>query len=457
MEGSPKKIKSQAISDFKKHINLTQSVFLSTVGLDVIESARNGAIFRDIVSQDEYIDCFSSAGSFNVGRRNPEIIAALDKALDRYDMGNYNMVSDAKTELADALASLAPGNLNNVLLCSGGGEANDSALKLARGCTGRSGVLSMLKAYHGHTGFSLSAIGKPIYREPFEPLMPGFTHEPVLNDLASVERAVTPDTAAIIIEPVQGEAGIHVATPEFVRGLRKLCDEKGILLIFDEVQTGFGRTGKLFCCTHYDVQPDIMTLAKSLSGSVYPISAVIYNDKVKKFYDEHPDSINCTAGGSDLGCVVGKAVIDFMVQNDIPGNAEKMGKYIGEGLEKLMSKYSSLVKEVRRKGLMMGLEYTHDFYGPLMSYYLATNGVLAVFSGNNPKVMRIMPPLVINQQQADRLLAALDKAMAAALRSAGIIRFAYSVPVLGKLVNIQEMQVGIILIAKTLRKIVPFK
>jgi putrescine aminotransferase len=455
MEKTGKQIKTQAISDFKKHINLTQFIFMNTVGLDIIESDRCGVFMADIVDGKKYIDCFCSAGSFNVGRCNNEIRAALDRALDDYDMGDYMFVSSEKAKLANKLVEIAPGDLNHVILTSGGGEAIDSAIKLARGVTGKPGIVAMIKAYHGHTGFALSAIGKPVYRDPFEPLMPYYTHA-AFNDLEAVKKAVNDQTAAIILEVVQGEAGIFVATQDFISGLRRFCDERGVMLIFDEVQTGFGRTGKMFCCEHYGVVPDIMAVAKSLSGALYPISAVFYNEKVNRFVAENPDAIQSGSGGSDLGCVTGQAVIDYMLKNDIPGHVAKMGDYIGERVLKLADKHKGLVKEVRRKGLMMGLEYTHDMMGPMMSYYLGLNGVFAVFSGNNPKVMRFMPPLVISETEADKLLSAMDSAMTSVLRASKLVMGASKLPLVNKVINVQELQVVIIAVAKIMRKIFPF-
>lgn len=455
MNNSAKKYKMEGIKNFKKYINLTQTVFLRTVGLDIIEGRRSGVHLWDVETDDKFIDCFCSAGSFNVGRRNPGIVAELDKAIDEWDMGDYMFPSGPKAALAEKLASISPPGLKNVMLCVGGGEANDSALKMARGVTGRRKVISLAKAYHGHTGFSLSAIGKPVYRDSFEPLLPGFTHEPVINDLDAVKRLADSDTAAIILELVQGEGGIFSAHQDFVEGLRKLCDELGIMLIFDEVQTGLGRTGKMFCCEHYGVAPDIFTVAKSLGGSVYPISAVVYNDRIREFMEKNPGIMESTSGGSDLGCIVGCESIDYMVNNNIPAHAAKMGDFIGNAIEELAEKHGGLIREVRRKGLMIGLEYTHDIMGPLMSFFLGTNGVMAIFSANNPKVMRLMPPVVISQEEAERLISALDRSMASVKRASRVVEFASGLPLVGKALSIQELQITLIFMAKTFAKIIP--
>ncbi len=456
MQKTKTQIKEQAISDFKKYINLTQYFFLKTVELDFVESNRKGVYMTDLVDdKKKLIDCFCSAGCFNVGRGNDEIRAALNRALDDYDMGDYMFVSREKAKLADKLAELAPGDLNHVMFTSGGGEANDCAIKLARGATGKPGIIAMIKAYHGHTGMALSCIGKPVYRAPFEPLMEDVKFV-AMNDLEAVRAAIDDKTAAVFLEPVQGEAGIFPATQEFMTGLRRLCDERGILLMLDEVQTGFGRTGKMFCCEHYGVEPDIMTVAKSISGALYPISAVLFNARVNKFLQENPESIQSGSGGTDIGCAVAQQVIDFLVKNDVPGNAARMGDYIGGKLLDLQKKHKGLVREVRRKGLMIGLEYEHDMIGPMMSYFLVQNGVFAVYSGNNPKVMRFMPPPVINKEEADRLVAALDRAMSAALRACKLVLAASKVPILNKMITVQEMQVALFFAGKNLRKLIPF-
>jgi putrescine aminotransferase len=355
-------IKKQALNDYSRYVNPQKARVLKNAGLDIIEGNREGAAVWDITGK-KYIDCITSAGSFNVGRRNPEIIDALKKALDDYDLGVFLLCSKPKADLAKRLAEITPGDLRYVMYGSGGGEANDFAIKLARGYTMKNEVISTLKAYHGHTGFSLAAIGRDEYRKPFGSMVPGFKHVPY-NNLAAMEEAVTEDTAAVIIELVQGEGGINLASDEYVRGLRKLCDDHEVLLIFDEIQTGFGRTGKMFCCDYSGVVPDIMTVAKSLGGAVYPISATIYREELGDFVMTHAFTHLSTFGGSDIGCIVGLAVIDYLIKNKIPEHAAKMGERFQKGFDELLKKYPELLIEVRRKGLMMGLQYTNDSIGP---------------------------------------------------------------------------------------------
>jgi len=414
-------IKKQALADFSRYVNPQKARVLKNAGLDIIEGKREGAAVWDITGK-KYIDCITSAGSFNVGRRNPEIIDALKKALDDYDLGVFLLCSKPKADLANRLAEITPGDLQYVMYGSGGGEANDFAIKLARGYTMKNEIVSTLKAYHGHTGFSRAAIGRDEYRTPFGPMVPGYKHVPY-NNISAMEEAITEDTAAVIIELVQGEGGIHLASDDYVKGLRKLCDDHEVLLIFDEIQTGFGRTGKMFCCEHSGVVPDIITVAKSLGGALYPISATIYREELGDFVMTHAFTHLSTFGGSDIGCIVGLAVIDYLIKNKLPEHAAKMGERFQKGFDELLKKYPELLTEVRRKGLMMGLQYTNDSIGPRMSYQLAQNGVMAIYTGNEPSVMRIMPSLVIQSDEVDFVIEALDTSMAEIMKQGGIEKY----------------------------------
>ncbi len=253
-------------------------------------------------------------------------------------------------------------------------------------------------------------------------MVPGFKHVPY-NNLAAMEEAITEDTAAVILELVQGEGGIHPASDDYIRGLRKLCDDHEVLLIFDEIQTGFGRTGKMFCCDYSGVVPDIMTVAKSLGGALYPISATIYRAELGDFVMTHAFTHLSTFGGSDIGCMVGLAVIDYLIKNKLPEHAAEMGERFQKGFDDLLKRYPTLLTEVRRKGLMMGLQYTNDSIGPRMSYQLAQNGVMAIYTGNEPSVMRLMPSLVIQNDEVDFVIDALDKSMSEIMKQGGIEKY----------------------------------
>ena len=359
---TPEEIKQQALKDFAEFINPMKVRTMKSAGIDIIEEKRSGCCSWDITGK-RYIDCQTGSGIMNVGRGNQEIAAALKKALDTYDIGVFLLCSKQKADLAKRLAEITPGDLSCTIFGAGGGEAVDAAIKIARGFTMKTGIIYTDKAYHGHTGFALSAIGRDSYKESFEPLMPGFTKVP-FGDAEAIRKVVNKETAAVILETIQGEGGINIPPEGYLAEVRKICDENEVLLILDEIQTGFGRTGKMFACEHWGVVPDIMTVAKSLGGGIYPISATIFKEEINDFFIPHPFVHLSTFGGSDLGCIVGLATIDYIINNDLPGNAERMGQRFKAGFDRLLKDYPDLLLEVRQKGLMMGLQYTNESIGP---------------------------------------------------------------------------------------------
>ena len=418
MENDSVKIKAEALSDFSKFIGPMKVRTMKAAGLDIIEDKREGASVWDITGK-KYIDCQTGSGIMNVGRRNPDIVAALKTALDTYDIGVFLLCSKPKADLAKKLAAITPGDLQCTIFGVGGGEANDAAIKIARGYTMKKEIIYAQKAYHGHTGFALSAIGRNAYKEPFEPLIPGFKMVP-FGDIEAIAKSITDDTAAIILEPIQGEGGINIPPDEYLPAVRRLCDDHEILLILDEIQTGFGRTGRMFASEHWGVIPDIMTVAKSLGGGIYPISATIYKEEIQDFFIPHPFIHLSTFGGSDLGCIVGMAVIDYIQKHNLLDHVGKMGGKFQSGFDSFLKDYPSLLLEVRRKGLMMGLQYTNESIGPRMTKKLADRGVIAIYTGNDPSICRLMPSLVITPEEVDFVLNALADSMKELSGEAGL-------------------------------------
>ncbi len=409
-EKDVEKIRKETEVNYREYVNPFAMRMLKNASLDIIEGRREGASVWDI-SGEKYIDCVTGAGIFNVGRHNPDVVDALKKALSTYDMGGWISIVRERGLLAKKLAEITPGDLKYSLFCCGGGEAIEVAIKLARGHTDKSEIICMNNGYHGVTGFALPATGRDVYKKPFAPLTPGYVHVQY-NDLKAVEEAITEETAAVMLEPIQGEGGIIPADDEYLRGLRELCDKNDMLLIFDEVQTAFGRTGKMFCAEHSGVNPDIMVLAKSLSGGLYPISAAIFTEEISDFLMTHPFIIINSFGGTSLACLVSLAAIEYLEKNDLPAHAEKMGERFMEGLTSLKKKYPDLILDVRGKGLMLGIEFPEDSIGPRMSYQLRHNGVISIYTFNNPRIIRIMPTLVIKEGEVDFVLDALDKSLA---------------------------------------------
>ena len=408
-ETDPEKIRKETEKNYREHVNPFALRMLKNASLDIIEGKRSGASVWEI-SGKKYIDCVTGAGIFNVGRHTPEGAEALKRALDTYDMGGWISIIRERGLLAKKLSEITPGGLKFSLFCCGGGEAIEVAIKLARGHTDRTEIICMENGYHGVTGFALPATGRDVYKTPFVPLTPGYRHVP-FNDIQAVKEAVTEDTAAVLLEPLQGEGGIIPADDDYLRGLRELCDDHEMLLIFDEVQTGFGRTGKMFCAEHSGVNPDIMVLAKSLSGGVYPISCAVFTEEISDFLMAHPFIIINSFGGTSLACIAALAAIEYIEKNDLPGRAEMMGNRFMTGLLTLKEKYPELVLNVRGKGLMLGIEFPEDSIGPRMAYQLNQNGVISIYTFNNPRIIRIMPTLVITEEEVDFVVQAFDKSM----------------------------------------------
>ncbi|MCG8688721.1 MAG: aspartate aminotransferase family protein [Desulfobacterales bacterium] len=406
------KKKDVIFKQFGDHISKGQIRFLMAGHLDILEKRRQGVEFVEAKSGKSYFDCFSSAGSFNTGRCNAKVISAMCNQADHSDMGTTTLLSKPKIEFARKLSNLSPGDLNKVVFTGSGADSIEAAIKLAKGATGRDEVISMELAYHGHSGLSLSAGGKAYYKELFEPLMPGCRLVP-FNNLSAIRSIASERTAAILLEPVQGEGGIHVATDEYLQGLRTLCDDLGIILIFDEIQTGFGRTGKIWFSEHSGVVPDIMCLAKSIGGGVCPNGAIVYRDteQLVGYVNKNPFFHTSSGGGNDISCQVSSKVIDVLLERKLWQNAEKMGLRLKEGLTRIMEKNASIIKEIRGKGLMIGIEYTQEFMGVLMADCLSNSGIFAAYSGNAPQVMRFMFPLTVTETQVDEFLTRFKKAV----------------------------------------------
>ncbi|MCX6432902.1 MAG: aspartate aminotransferase family protein [Actinobacteria bacterium] len=401
--------RAAALADFSTYLNPQKVRVMRTAGLDLVEGERSGAWVWDVDGR-RFLDCFTSAGSVNVGRRHPKVVAAAKEALDHLDHGNFLLCSAQKARLAERLAELSPGDLTCTTFGTGGGEAIDFSLKLARGATGRPRIVSTVNGYHGHTGFALSAGGREAFREPFEPLIPEFAFVP-FGDANALRDAVDERTAAVILEPIQGEGGIVVPPDGYLTVAREACDSVGAKLIFDEIQTGMGRTGRWFASQHEGVVPDVMTVAKSLGGSLAAISATIYTEEMREFLIPHPFIHLSTFGGSDLACAIALATLEVIEEEGLVENAAAMGDRLLGGLTELAVRHPDMIAETRGRGLMTGVKYREDSHGPRMSYQLSQRGVLAIYSGNEPSVMRLMPSLVVGPDEIDLLLTALDESI----------------------------------------------
>jgi acetylornithine/LysW-gamma-L-lysine aminotransferase len=336
----------------------------------------------------EYIDCISGHGIANVGHCNEQVVAAIESQARRLISCSVTIYNDARARFLERLLSITPENLMRAFLCNSGTEAIEAAIKFTRFSTKKKEFVCAMRGFHGRTMGSISATFNPEYRKEFEPVVPGFKYAP-FNNFQKLEENVTSETAGVILEIVQGEGGIHVGSRDYFAAVRKLCDEKNLLLIIDEVQTGFCRTGKMFACEHFDLQPDILCLAKAIAGGV-PMGAVVCSDKVQPPLGKH----GSTFGGNPLACAAGLAAIDFMVETRLADQARDKGEYF---VGKLKAQGFPNVREIRHLGLMVGMELKEKVQPYLVK--LMEQGVLAMPAGAT--VLRFLPPLTISREELD--------------------------------------------------------
>lgn len=404
-----RKINEESLEKMREYHNPSLARLLKITGYGAVEWEAEGAIVRDVAGK-EYIDCAGGYGVFSLGHRHPKVIAAVKEQLDLMPLSAKVFINKPMVDLAEKLARIAPGDLRFSFFCNSGAEAVEGAIKLARLATKKTGIISTINSFHGKTFGALSATGRDIYKAPFEPLVGGFVHVPY-GDAGAIEEVIDGDTAAVILEPIQGEGGIVIPEPGYLSEVRRICTDKDVLLIIDEIQTGFGRTGKMFAVEHYGVEPDIMTVAKALGGGVMPIGAFIGTPQVWSAFAPNPLIITSTFGGNPLACAAAGAAIDVIFEENLCEKASEIGRYLFEGLDAIRKKYPLIISEVRGKGLMIGLELTKEGLGGLVMPEMAKNGITAVYTLNNPKVIRFEPPLVITGTQIDRVLEIVEAAI----------------------------------------------
>jgi len=339
----------------------------------------------------EYLDCSSGHGVANLGHAHPKIAEAIYKQANTLITLFETFPNDKRAELMKKITSLVDG-LDKVFLCNSGTESVEAAFKFARISTGRKNIVAAMRAFHGRTYGSLSATYNKKYREGFEPLVPGFSHV-AYNNVEALDKAVNEETAAVILEVMQGEGGVYPATAEYIQSARRICDERGALLIVDEIQTGFGRTGRMFAIQHFGVTPDLLVCAKSLAGGV-PMGAVLIGHSVKNLT---PGVHGSTFGGNPLSCAAAVAAMGVMDEEDLPGQAAAKGKYLMNKLKKIESPN---IREVRGMGLMIGIEMKQKV-APYIKI-LQEKKIIALNAGMT--VIRLLPPLVITYEQIDHLV-----------------------------------------------------
>ncbi len=398
---------------YRQYLNPGLARLLQFAGFADIEETAEGCVLTT-ASGKKYLDFVGGFGVFTVGHRHPKVVAAAHRQLDLMPLSSRTFFNEAAVLLAERLAQIAPGDLQFTFFSNSGAEAVEAALKFARIASGKTDFVSTTGSYHGKTLGALSVTGREKYRTAFEPLIPGVTFVP-FNDLAAAASALTEKTAALIVEPIQGEGGIIPAKPGYLSGLRKLCDERGVLLIVDEIQTGLARTGTMFACDQESVAPDMMTLAKALGGGVVPIGATLGTAAVwDKVFGANPLIHTSTFGGNSLACAAGLAGLDVIADENLCLAARERGEQLMTGLRRVQAAMPDALCEVRGRGLMIGVEFAVKDIAELTINFMAGHGIIAAYTLNNPKVIRFEPPLVVTAAQVDAAIAAFQDSVAAA-------------------------------------------
>ena len=367
------------------------------IGLDSTEVEAKGCIITDSRGQ-KFLDCLGGYGTMSVGYSHPRVVEAIQDQVAKQAFSCRILFNQHTANLAKKLAEISPGDLQFCFFCNSGTEAAEAAIKIARKATGRAKLVSANGAYHGKTMGALSISGREKYKTPFAPLVPDCVQIP-FNDIAALEAAVDESTAALLLEPIQGENGIVEATDEYLQAARKICDRVGALLVFDEVQTGLGRTGQMWGSDRCGVAPDLMLLAKALSGGCIPIGAIIGTAKTWEIFAENPLIHSSTFGGNPLACRAALAAIEVIESENLVEKSRAQGEKLKAELLRAQREYSDLVKEVRGRGLMLGVEFSHDDIAGLVIAGMAARGVLAAYTLNNATVIRFEPPLIISDEE----------------------------------------------------------
>jgi acetylornithine/succinyldiaminopimelate/putrescine aminotransferase len=360
----------------------------------------------------EYLDLIGGIAVTATGHSHPKVVEAISKQASMIIHGNAfgNFIYPIQAELAELIAQRAPGNLESTFFCNSGAEAVEGAIKLAHKATGRKSLVFFNRAFHGRTYMTLSVSSKRLYKDPFEPLYP-YAVEAPFNDLAVTRALMSEDVAAIIVEPIQGEGGIRACKDEFLPGLRDLAHEFGALLIVDEIQTGFGRTGQWFASEHYDMAGDIMTMAKGMASGM-PIGGFIASRELMSEFSD-PPLVHCTTfGGNPVCCAAAVATIKVIEEEHLLENARARGRELVEGMTALQARYPGLVKEVRGRGLLTAIEMhkpetTAAFVGKVKEL-----GAVVCWTVNSGTTVRVSPALVITAEQVVRALEIFNKSLA---------------------------------------------
>ncbi len=416
---TPAELGEETYENYKRYVNPALARVMKLSGSPV-ETRAHGCTIWD-QNGKAYLDFAGGYGVFTLGHTHPRVVAAVRAQLELMALSGKTMFDPLLGRAAKRLAELAPGDLQISFWCNSGAEAVEGAIKLARAATGRTKIVATHGAFHGKTLGALSASGRDTFRTPFQPLLSGIEHVP-FGDGNALDGALE-DAAAFIVEPVQGEGGVNIPQPGYLRAAKDACERAGALLIADEVQTGFGRCGFRFACERDGVVPDVMTLAKGLSGGVIPVGAFIARPQTwERAYGKAPLLHTSTFGGNPLACAAALAAMDVLEEEGLTENARARGLQLLGGARAIAAEYPAAIREVRGLGLLVGAELTNEGYGGTIIPEMLHHGVTAAWTLNQQRVIRLEPPLIVSEDEVVRALQAFRAGVKAACDRLGALR-----------------------------------
>lgn len=398
--------RNDLFNEYRALFSSAQVSGLEETGLDIIEAGGQGPFVYDIDGR-KYLDCYTSAGVYNLGRRPPEVVDFFKQAIHETDQGNFPMISIEKSSLARSLAEFVPGGLECSVFSVSRGEAIEFACKLARGFTGRRELISLSGSWLGQTGFAMS-LSQRQDKSLFEPLVPDTKMIPNL-ERETIEKYVTSETAAVIIELVQAENHCYMPDAAAVQNLHNHCRNKGVLLIFDETQTGMGRTGRKWAFDYFNVEPDILIIGEAVGAGVFPIAATMYSQRLNKFMNDHPLIHLSTFGGSDLGCRVAEKAVEVYARMKPWENAAALGESLKKRLREIEDDFE-IIKSVRGIGFLWSIELPGPNEARRFCRYLSQSGVLAAPGEVALNTVVLRPALTLEEPEVDDLLSAIRHA-----------------------------------------------
>jgi putrescine aminotransferase len=378
-------------------INPAYPSFLNKLGLNRIAAKAQGATITDSQG-NTYIDCVGGYGLFNLGHNNPDIIESITDQLKEQQLLTKPLISEIQVRLAECIEKITPGDLSCSFILNSGSEAIDCAIKLVRLHKGGKTIITAHKSFHGHTFGALSASGIGSFKRAFQPLLPGFVSVP-FGDIEALKRSMSAETGAILIEPIQHEAGVLLPPDGYLQKVRELCDEHDLIMVLDEIKTGFGKTGRMFACEYYDIVPDILVLGKSLGGGLIPAGAVVAKSHLWKRFGLSFSMSASSYAGNVLACRAGLATIRYIQEGSLLADCAEKGKMLLRSLRDYVGEYPDILRSADGLGLLIGIETQNGKIALELAKEMIRQGIIMVPAFGNSSVLMVEPPLVISFQQ----------------------------------------------------------